>query len=185
MIWFTSDTHAYHANIIRYSKRPWKTADEMSLALAEKINSVVAAGDILVHAGDFAWTGKVEQFRSMINCRNIFFVYGNHDREIRKDKKLQSLFVKCTELYELKHPDITVCHYAMRVWNKSHHGAIHLYGHSHGLLPDDPNSRSIDIGVDTCLFGHERFMPYCMDEIDSIMHKHKNWKPIDHHTGAH
>ncbi len=36
---------------------------------------------------------------------------------------------------------IVICHYAMRVWNRSHHGAWHLYGHSHGNLPDTPTSR--------------------------------------------
>ena len=34
--------------------------------------------------------------------------------------------------------DIVLCHYAMRVWQKSHYGAWMLYGHSHGTLPDNP-----------------------------------------------
>ena len=58
-------------------------------------------------------------------------------------------------MYELKvnDPDgrhgkqgIVLCHYAMRVWNKSHHGNFMLYGHSHGSLADDPNSMSFDVG---------------------------------------
>jgi calcineurin-like phosphoesterase family protein len=32
------------------------------------------------------------------------------------------------------------------VWNASHHGALHFYGHSHGNLPGD--SQSLDVGVD-------------------------------------
>ncbi len=40
-------------------------------------------------------------------------------------------------------------HYAQRVWEHSHHGSWHVYGHSHGSLPDDIKSKSIDVGVDT------------------------------------
>jgi hypothetical protein len=37
---------------------------------------------------------------------------------------------------------IVLCHYAMRVWNRSHHGAWHLYGHSRGNLPAAPIAQS-------------------------------------------
>lgn len=37
----------------------------------------------------------------------------------------------------------------MRTWHKQHKGAIQLYGHSHGMLPEDPNLLSMDIGVDS------------------------------------
>ena len=56
-----------------------------------------------------------------------------------------------------------ICHYAMRVWNGSHHGAWHLYGHSHWNLPDTP-SLSMDVGVDT----HD-FRPWHFDEISTLV----------------
>jgi hypothetical protein len=46
----------------------------------------------------------------------------------------------------------------------SHHGAWHLYGHSHGNLPDTPTSLSMDVGVDT----HD-FQPWHFDEINLLM----------------
>ena len=49
-------------------------------------------------------------------------------------------------------------HYSHRVWSYSHHGSIHLYGHSHGNLPGF--GRSFDIGVDT-----NDMKPYSIDEI--------------------
>jgi calcineurin-like phosphoesterase family protein len=78
---------------------------------------------------------------------------------------------------ELKHDHslIVMCHYAMRVWNRSHRGAWMLYGHSHGSLPDDPGALSIDVGVDC----HD-YTPISHDDIGRIMAK-KTWKPIDHH----
>jgi len=63
----------------------------------------------------------------------------------------------------------------MRVWNKSHHGALNLYGHSHGSLPDDPHALAIDVGVDC-----HNFTPISFEQVKKIMSK-KTFKPIDHH----
>ncbi len=64
-------------------------------------------------------------------------------------------------------------HYAMRVWNASHHGSWHLYGHSHGTLPDDITSLSFDIGVDS-----QHYKPLSYDEVKAIMSQ-KEWvKPF-------
>jgi len=46
----------------------------------------------------------------------------------------------------------------MRVWNKAHCGAIHLYGHSHGALLGI--GRSLDVGVDC-----HKFCPISLEEI--------------------
>jgi hypothetical protein len=59
---------------------------------------------------------------------------------------------------------VVISHYAMRVWNRSHHGAWQLYGHSHGNLPDTSTSLSMDVGVDT----HD-FRPWHFDEINLLM----------------
>jgi calcineurin-like phosphoesterase family protein len=160
MIWFTADTHAWHGNIIRYCNRPWETAQEMTEALARNINSVVRPNDVLYHLGDFAWGNKmwIEGFRSMINCHQIHLILGNHDKLIRDDKVLQRLFSKTSVIQELHRPScskIVMCHYAMRVWNASFHGSWHLYGHSHGTLPDNVvqvddgyKRNAFDVGVD-------------------------------------
>ena len=63
----------------------------------------------------------------------------------------------------------------MKVWDKSHHGAWHLYGHSHGSLPDDPNSLSFDIGCNI----HD-YYPLEFEDVRKIMST-KTFKPIDHH----
>lgn len=151
--WFTSDTHAWHQNIIRYCNRPWSTAHEMTEVMADNINTCVPAHGILYHLGDFSWGNKmwVEGFRSMINCGRIVLVLGNHDKLIRKEESLRKLFDSVCDIAELdfsKRKKIVMCHYSMRVWNASFHRSWHLYGHSHGTLEDDPNSLSFDVGVD-------------------------------------
>lgn len=41
---------------------------------------------------------------------------------------------------------ITLCHYSMRSWNKSHYASWCLFGHHHGSL--EPYGLSFDVGVD-------------------------------------
>lgn len=179
---FTSDTHFGHANIIRYSKRPFRDVREMDDTMIDRINEKVGHDDILWHLGDFAfydingWT----KIRNRINCNFIHLILGNHDhKRVNREKAVYDLFESVQSYKEIRIDghDITLNHYAQRVWNKSHHGAWHLYGHSHGSLPDDPHSLSFDIGVDC-----HNFYPLNMTEISAIMDK-KRWKPIDHHGG--
>ena len=98
---------------------------------------------------------------------------------------MRGLFNQEHDMYTIRIHDrgesksIVLCHYAMKIWNKSHHGVWHLYGHSHGTLPDDPYSMSFDVGVDC----HD-FKPLGFDDIKKIMDKKKKFKPIDHHNAS-
>jgi len=57
---------------------------------------------------------------------------------------------------------VVVCHYAMRVWPKSHYNSWQLYGHSHGRLGGI--GKQYDIGVD-----NNNFYPVSFNEICEIM----------------
>ncbi len=57
----------------------------------------------------------------------------------------------------------------MKVWRSSFRGTWHLYGHSHGHLPDDIHSLSFDVGVDC----HD-FYPLSYEEVKNRM-KQKQW----------
>jgi len=80
MIFFTSDTHFNHANILRYCPRPWSTVEEMNEGLIQNWNSVVGQEDTVYHLGDFAMgdRSKVPEILSRLNGR-IILVRGNHD----------------------------------------------------------------------------------------------------------
>lgn len=188
-IWFTSDLHLGHANIIKYSNRPFANTQEMDAHIINELNKVVMPGDSLYMLGDWLFgPDKVRRFleyRARIACQDILTIWGNHDDVIRHEKAVQNAMSWCGDFLEahIGGQRFTLCHYAMRVWDKSHHGAYHLYGHSHGTLPDEATSRSFDCGVDTELFGHKRFTPYSLDEVHEIMKKHKTFAPVDHHNG--
>jgi hypothetical protein len=88
------------------------------------------------------------------------WVPGNHDKDTRKLIQEFSWFNDLAEV-SLNGQRIVLCHYAVRVWNQSSHGAWHLYGHSHGRLPESEILPSMDVGVDT----HD-FSPWHFDEIN-------------------
>ena len=52
--YFTSDWHLFHANIIKYSKRPFKNVEEMNEVILQNYFEVVKPGDRVYYLGDFA-----------------------------------------------------------------------------------------------------------------------------------
>jgi calcineurin-like phosphoesterase family protein len=80
-IWFTSDMHFGHANIITYSRRPFRDLDHMHGELIERWNEVVQPHDDVWVLGDVAM-GSIEESLKLIprlNGRKLL-VTGNHDR---------------------------------------------------------------------------------------------------------
>jgi calcineurin-like phosphoesterase family protein len=164
-VWFTADFHLGHQNIIRYCNRPFDTVEEMIRTILERLNSLVKTNDILYFLGDFCIGSKARaaELRRQIRCKKIFAVPGNHDKDTRKLTQEFSWLGDLAEV-SINGQRIVLCHYAMRVWNHSSHGAWHLYGHSHGRLPSLDASLSMDVGVGT----HE-FRPWHFDEIRDRM----------------
>lgn len=160
MIFFTADTHFNHANIIKYCNRPFQDVNEMNTEIVERWNKIVKENDLIYHLGDFAWSNSL-YFIKQLNG-HIHIIFGNHDKDARKYK---SSFQRYSDFgFELKEKDhhIVLCHYAMKVWNRSHFNSWHLYGHSHGTLTT--NGKSYDVGVDS-----NNFKPVSLDEICDIM----------------
>lgn len=182
---FTSDTHAFHNNIIKYCNRPFDDVVAMTCKLAENINKSLPKGGLLYHLGDWSFGGleKGIQFKQMINDNiKIILIKGNHDGHNLREQKFRDMFYQIHDLAEVNvfGKKMTICHYAMKVWNKSHHGNWMLYGHSHNTLPDDPGLLSIDVGVDAAAARFSEYRPFTFKELVDIMGR-KTWKPVDHH----
>jgi calcineurin-like phosphoesterase family protein len=80
-VWFTSDLHLGHANIIGYSARPFANADAMDRALVAGWNSVVESTDDVWVLGDFA-LGRIYATLPLAGqmAGHKYLVCGNHDR---------------------------------------------------------------------------------------------------------
>ncbi len=149
----------------------------MDRELIKRWNSVCNNDSVVYHLGDVFFGKDFRAFESIIDqlaFAHLYVLKGNHDQNFaqwhRENGWTAITFLGSHFETKIQGIDFTLNHYAMRVWNKSHHGAYHLYGHSHGTLPDDINSRSFDVGVDC----HD-FTPITLERVIEIMNS-KTWK---------
>ena len=88
-IFFTSDTHFNHKNIIKYEpvSRPFATVEQMNQEIINRWNSVVSDDDIVIHLGDFFMgtldAEEMARIMRQLKCKNIILVKGNHDSKRR------------------------------------------------------------------------------------------------------
>jgi len=203
-VWFTSDTHYGHSNLVRgvtnwrnaegevpiEQVRDFSTVEDMNELMIENINKNVNASDWLIHLGDWSFGGydKIQEFREQINCNNIVLILGNHDHHIQRDvPKFRKMFNHIAYYEELKitrkndsNNMLVLCHYPIISWNQMHHGSFMLHGHQH--LKGEKKfgqGKRMDIG----LCGSEEFRPYHMEEIVDILSP-RQFEPYtehDHH----
>ena len=99
MIWFISDTHYNHTNMCygvsswekkEKSTRRFNTLVEMNDAIVKSINNCVDQDDEIYFLGDWSFGGieNIYAFWKRIICKNIYFIPGNHDNNIKKNKML-------------------------------------------------------------------------------------------------
>lgn len=182
-IYFTSDLHLGHANVIPSVNRPFGSVDEMNHTLIENINSTVKKDDELWILGDFSFKIPREEaiaLRNQICCPNVHLVYGNHD----KNYDGLGVFSSTQDYKQLRteHGKVILFHYPIADWNSKHHGSVYLHGHIHSTgeynkaaltHPDFDSSpfwhhkegkdfrmRRWDVGVDA-----NGFRPVSLDEI--------------------
>lgn len=166
MIWFTSDTHFNHSKIIKYCQRPFLNVKEMNEYLITYWNILIKPRDIVYHLGDFCFGPNGTRILKQLNG-NVHLILGNHD--FRNYKNIDG-FKSISKILNInyKNINITLCHFAMRVWHKKHRGSMMLYGHSHGTLESIENS--FDVGVDV-----NNFKPISIDYILNKRQKPKEF----------
>jgi calcineurin-like phosphoesterase family protein len=151
-VFFTSDTHFGHSNIIRYCGRPFESKEDHDRVLIDNWNRVVTSKDTIYHLGDlgFGDAAYLHKIVSRLSGR-IIFLMGNHDRP--SVMKLLSDRIPFTRYVDIIKPKVQghsqtifLSHYPHRSWFKSNHGSWHLWGHSHGNMV--PYGLSFDVGVD-------------------------------------
>ncbi len=152
MIYFTSDLHLGHENVLKHCNRPFKTIDEMNETLIKTWNSQVKDHDTVYILGDLCFRMNKEETYYLIKRLkgHKILIKGNHD--IKYDENLFD------EIYNFKiikynHIKFILMHYPLLEWPHQFHGGIHLHGHQHNLpeynqLMKEKNIRRYDVGVD-------------------------------------
>ena len=183
-VWFTSDNHFFHRNVIKYCNRPFNNAEEMNEEMIRLWNETVDTKDTVYLLGDFAFTNTkgVEALVKRLNG-HIHWIWGNHDESMKNANG----FVWSGHYKEVKvdKQKFILSHYPMLSWNGSGKGSIMLHGHCHGSLKDDETQLRMDVGVDC-----HNFKPISSEFIIEEMNKRKannlakfekEFVPIDHH----
>jgi len=160
MYFFTADYHFNHANIIKFCGRPFDNVKEMDEALIANWNARVSDKDTVYHLGDFCFGDHLSYIKRLKG--RIIFVKGSHDHGLEKAGLVKHDIMDLSFMVSGRKQDITLCHYCLRVWPKSHYGAWHLFGHCHGRL--EPEGKSWDVGVDI-----NGYRPLRLDEVVAIM----------------
>jgi calcineurin-like phosphoesterase family protein len=167
MIHFSADFHLHHFNVLKYCNRPFQNVAEMNETIIKNVNSVAIQSDTLYHLGDFTMTDNykiIADFAKQIQCKKVF-ICGNHDKrknlvKLKEDGIIEAWY----DTYGLFYKDryIWLSHYSHRVWDQSHKGSWHLFGHTHNKMPS--HGLSFDAGVDS-----NNYKPYSFDDVEKKM----------------
>ena len=156
-VWFTADVHFNHR--LAATMRGFESVKDMNEVLVENWNKRVGKGDRVYCLGDMSLkrVGTAELLDQLNG--QIYLIRGNHEA-VAETKECRDRFVWIKDVFMLKvacdHEKfswkgkvrIWLSHYAHRSWPNSHHGSLHLFGHSHGYLQDDNRVLALDVGID-------------------------------------
>lgn len=187
-VWFISDCHFCHANVIKYDNRPFIDVEQMNEKLILNWNSVVGEKDTVFYLGDLSFDrngGETERIVNELNGK-IHYILGNHDDEkiIKKLNRFETIsdYVNLS-IMDLDNPrkkqGIMMMHYPILSWDKAHHGDWHLHGHCHQSLvtqnPEYYKRKVLDMGCN----GWD-YRPMSYNEIKNVMTS-KTIDSVDHH----
>ena len=191
MIFFSSDTHFHHVNIMDYCpwRRTWaKDVDHMNSVLIAAWNSVVQPTDVVYHLGDFSF-GTDDQIRDIKIALNgeIKLAIGNHDKTRTRMRTLG--FTDVEHFYQIAYNGITfgMTHDPVRFRPEQLASSnLLLHGHRHGMehhvgeegydkFSSDSKAKLFDVGVDAV----RRTRPCTIDEIRDLFFERQNARLCD------
>jgi calcineurin-like phosphoesterase family protein len=171
MIYFGSDFHLSHANIIKYCNRPFSSVEENDEVITDNILSVLKPGDRFYFLGDMAFNREAitKFFKKFPHNIEFHFILGNHDKVSNRELMEYCQSVNQYKMVQEKGKEIFLCHYPMYTWNKSHFGSYMLFGHHHWDTRNIFYGKMMNVCVDA-----NNFKPVSFDEVVAFMDKREN-----------
>ncbi|MGG0667906.1 metallophosphoesterase [Lederbergia citrisecunda] len=170
-IYFTSDLHLRHKNILQFENRPYETVEEMNQELIDIWNNTVKKNDTVYNLGDFCF-GSYDKWVEILEQLNgkIIHIKGNHDSSETLNKLYKNGYLD--EIHMVGHylkmnkQVMHLTHYPMDIGNRPRLWSLH--GHIHSHPSQMPNQ--INLCVDSPLnFGREFGKPIHLDELMEYM----------------
>lgn len=173
-IWFTSDLHLGHRNVIRFCNRPFTDEKEMGPALIQNWNDTVGDDDIVFILGDTFWfndSTAIKKVLSKLKGGAIYILPGNHDDFERYYRVDDPRIVLCQDIVVVwiteeckKTKEIWLSHYPMMTWPHRENDTYQFFGHIH-------SQEGKTEGVDQDL-------PLHWNQAD-VGCDYWNWKPVE------
>ena len=169
-IFFTSDLHFGHKNIIRFDNRPFSTVEEMDEALIRNWNAKVSEEDTVYVLGDISWynDAKTSEIFNFLHGHKIL-IKGNHDRVHGKVRFCFEEIADYKEI-EVNGQKITLCHYPIIFFNRHHYGAYMFYGHVHNYELEQLDVKCNAYNVGTMVNNYE---PVTFEEVLANYEAHR------------
>ena len=150
-IWFTSDWHLGHKNILKLSNRPFGTIESHDEYIINEYNKLVKNGDDVYFLGDLAWNQSYYNYKRIFQLLNgnIHFILGNHDNKrhlVRCQKEGLIVSVRESQVLNINNDTIHLTHYPLLEWYNFHNGGYALHGHTHGNIDD--YCKSTDVALE-------------------------------------
>ena len=183
-VFFTSDLHFGHANVIRFDGRPFETVEEMNEELIRRWNAKVDKGDLVYVLGDMIW--RMQDCASVIRRLNgqIILIKGNHDRFVKNaGVKNMLAAVKdyddiCVTLEDGRKKRCILSHYFIPMYIGHRYNAVHLHGHSHNTEEAREEERITQAGTKP-LAPPQRAVFLCPKQIGGVSHlRTENFMPF-------
>lgn len=136
MEWFTSDWHLGHEKMLQGLRgKSFSSVEEHDNTIINNILETVKPGDNLYFLGDAFWKYSSKQVEEvMIKFKkhriNIHWILGNHDKLSWTKHGAVKWVGQIKDITVEKQP-ITLCHYPLLVYNRSHYNSLNLFGHIH------------------------------------------------------
>ena len=177
MIYFISDLHFGHFNIIRFDNRPFVSIEVMDTEIITNWNSKIKDTDTVYILGDVSWYNNQKTYEILKQLKGKkVLIKGNHDKLVQ-DINCRKQFIEITDYKEivLNNQLIVLSHYPIMYWKNQWNSTIHLYGHVHvtqdynHLLNYIDNERKIgnpckmyNVG---CMMPYMNYTPKTLEEI--------------------
>lgn len=154
-IWFSSDHHFGHQNIIKYCKRPFKDVTEMDEKLISNWNECVAKDDEVYYLGDFCFYKDIDVVKKLLKNLNgkKHLILGNHEDTFKVNSWVSAGFYSV-------HTSLSLTHLGHKLYlahtpeSKKQLGlsdVIFVHGHVHNNTPAIYVDDSREILVNVCV----------------------------------
>ena len=134
-VFFTSDTHFGHSNIIKYCQRPFNSAEHMDEVLISNWNEVVSPQDIVFHLGDFCFGSDKEWIKILQRLNGTkYLILGNHDlKKIANSNQIKDYFadINMQMRVVVDKQKMLLNHYPFLCFEGGYQNVWQLFGHVH------------------------------------------------------